>query len=302
MADTDFDSRSSSNIPLIALGALSAILAALTAYFALQNSEAQHLLTQEKNRAESAQPKIDQLTSRIASAESQTASGRELAAAREKEVQALKAELARMRDEKLALESGKQESDMARMELMEKLKQHISTPDIRIDPITNDVKVTVADRIFFASGSAELLPGGQKILDQIASYILPQEQKIVRIYGHTDDVPIHHVLKKVFASNWELSAKRATTAVRYLVQEVRFPANRLYAIGCGDTQPAVPNSSEENRSKNRRIEIVVATRPSDAPATSQPAAQPAPEPTVIVMPAPAPKLSVPTKESDLPSP
>ena len=77
------------------------------------------------------------------------------------------------------------------------------------------------------------------------------------IEGHTDNVPISAKLKGRFKSNWELSTTRATTVVRYLIDQGSVDRQHLSAVGYADTQPHASNDTEEGRSANRRIEIVL---------------------------------------------
>ena len=103
----------------------------------------------------------------------------------------------------------------------------------------------------FSSGSAVLSLEAVQILDSIADYIL-QSTRPVDVIGHTDNVPIATAL---FPSNWELSAARAGSAVRYLTEKGVDP-DRLRAIGRANTRPLEPNTSEAKRSLNRRVEFI----------------------------------------------
>jgi len=75
------------------------------------------------------------------------------------------------------------------------------------------------------------------------------------VEGHTDDLPIH---TQRFPSNWELSAARAASVVRFFIQQ-GIPKERLQAVGLADTQPRAPNTSPEDRAKNRRVVIQLLT-------------------------------------------
>jgi chemotaxis protein MotB len=79
------------------------------------------------------------------------------------------------------------------------------------------------------------------------------DDKIVRVVGHTDNVPI---ATAQFPSNWELSAARATTVVRFL-QSTGVPPERLSAAGRGEFSPVASNDDADGRRKNRRIEITL---------------------------------------------
>jgi chemotaxis protein MotB len=79
------------------------------------------------------------------------------------------------------------------------------------------------------------------------------------VVGHTDNVPIAKAWREVFPSNWELSAARATTVVRFL-QEAGIEPERLIATGRAQYAPVAPNDDPEGRQKNRRIEITLIDR------------------------------------------
>ena len=76
----------------------------------------------------------------------------------------------------------------------------------------------------------------------------------LRVEGHTDDVPIQ---TGRYASNWELSTARATTVVTYLLQDAGLAPERLSAAGYGEFHPRAPNTSPENRARNRRVDVVI---------------------------------------------
>jgi chemotaxis protein MotB len=112
--------------------------------------------------------------------------------------------------------------------------------------------------VLFASGSADISLDGQRQLGQLARTLLgiakdiPAEVNwILRVDGHTDAVPISTAQ---FKSNWELSAARAISVVRYLSQQ-GIPAERLAAAGFGEYQPLDPGRDDDARARNRRIEL-----------------------------------------------
>ncbi len=105
----------------------------------------------------------------------------------------------------------------------------------------------------FDLGSARLSSKTKELLKGIAPFLLEVENPI-RIEGHTDNLPISTV---EFPSNWELSTSRAVNVLRYLVEECSLPQHRLSAAGYGEYRPIAPNDREENRAKNRRVEIII---------------------------------------------
>lgn len=115
--------------------------------------------------------------------------------------------------------------------------------------------VHILESALFRVGSADLEPRAVEILQTVGSNLkdLPNH---VRIEGHTDDRPINTAR---FPSNWELSSARATSVVRFFIDSVGISADRISALGYGEFRPVVPNVSIENRSRNRRVDIVVLT-------------------------------------------
>jgi chemotaxis protein MotB len=114
------------------------------------------------------------------------------------------------------------------------------------------VITVLTDKMLFPSGNADLQSESMPLLDKIAGIVnvLPNQ---VRVEGHTDDRPISTAR---FPSNWELSTTRATTVLRYF-ESHGIASQRLEAAGYADQHPVVPNTSDHNRARNRRVEIVV---------------------------------------------
>ena len=117
--------------------------------------------------------------------------------------------------------------------------------------------INMVDRVLFDSGQAQVKPAGVKVLKQVGDVLNKITDKQIRIEGHTDNVPISSKLQGRFKTNWELSTARATTVVRYLIDQGGVDRQYLSAVGYADTHPLVSNNSEEGRSSNRRIEIVL---------------------------------------------
>jgi chemotaxis protein MotB len=113
--------------------------------------------------------------------------------------------------------------------------------------------ISLGEGSFFDSGSAEIKPEGRDLLDVIASSLMPVGNQI-RIEGHTDNVPISN---PKFPSNWELSSARASNVVRYLISRFAFTPELLSPAGFAEYRPSAPNDTEEGKSRNRRVDIVV---------------------------------------------
>lgn len=117
-----------------------------------------------------------------------------------------------------------------------------------------DARLTlqIQEKILFSSGRAELNGQGNQVLDGLAPMFMAPGQ-MISVEGHTDNIPIN---TGMFPSNWELSASRASRVVRYLVER-GVPTNRLRAVGYGEMRPLADNASEQGRTTNRRVSIVI---------------------------------------------
>ncbi|MFO7595094.1 MAG: flagellar motor protein MotB [Desulfocurvibacter africanus] len=115
----------------------------------------------------------------------------------------------------------------------------------------NGALLRVQAGAMFDPGSAALKPEAVKIIDKAVT-ILKERNFSVVIRGHTDS---HIVHSAQFPSNWELSAARAAASARLVIERGAIDTNRIKAIGYADSRPLVPNSTEENRAFNRRVEF-----------------------------------------------
>ena len=115
------------------------------------------------------------------------------------------------------------------------------------------VFVEMKDAILFEPGSASLKPEGIDVLKQLEGLINDFNNELV-IEGYTDDVPMS---SPRFPTNWELSTARAVSVVRYLTEVENVDPERLSAVGYGEYRPIVPNDSVENRTSNRRVNILI---------------------------------------------
>ncbi len=141
--------------------------------------------------------------------------------------------------------------------LVSQLSQEVKQGHLQIKRYKNMLTVDVADQIFFASGSADIKESGKAVLKKVGKALAPYPDKIIRVVGHTDDVPLTKARQKLFPTNWELSVARATHVVRFLQDQCKIDPERLVAAGRGPYQPVASNTSSEGRQKNRRIEIML---------------------------------------------
>ncbi|HYT15584.1 MAG TPA: OmpA family protein [Burkholderiales bacterium] len=140
--------------------------------------------------------------------------------------------------------------------LVRNLTEEVKKGELQVRQYKDMLTVDVAEQLFFDSGRANLKDTGKAVLKKVGDALKGYEDKVIRVVGHTDNVPISKAAQKVFPSNWELSVARATTVVRYL-QEVGIPPERMVASGRAEYQPVAENDTPEGRKKNRRIEITL---------------------------------------------
>jgi len=117
--------------------------------------------------------------------------------------------------------------------------------------------LTMLGQILFKSGEAHLTPLGLDIMKQVGEVLATLPNKSIQVEGHTDNNPIYGQLQQRYPTNWELSTARATTVLRYLIEQTGMNPQDFSATGYADTRPAVANDSEEGQAQNRRVEIVL---------------------------------------------
>ena len=156
----------------------------------------------------------------------------------------------------VALAQRVQELNRYRSDFFARLREILGNRD--------DIRI-VGDRfvfqseVLFPSGGADLNPAGLGEMTKLAKALvelgkdIPEEiDWVLRVDGHTDDVPLSGTGR--IRDNWELSSARATSVVKHLITE-GVPANRLVAAGFGEFQPLDREDTQEARDKNRRIEL-----------------------------------------------
>ena len=125
-----------------------------------------------------------------------------------------------------------------------------------------DGRIGIRGSVLFALNSDELQPEGREVLGTLAGPLgeyLRARDEILMVSGFTDDRPIHDGNRR-FADNWELSAQRALTVTRSLIDD-GVPATSVFAAAFGSEQPVDSNDSEDGRARNRRVEMAPVPRP-----------------------------------------
>jgi chemotaxis protein MotB len=161
-----------------------------------------------------------------------------------------------LEQEKASLAASNQQTQKQYEELVQGLAQEVKKGELQVKQYKNMLSVDLASRVFFDSGKVTLRKEGKAILKKVGNALKGYENKIIRVVGHTDNVPVAKSLRKTFPSNWDLSVARAANVVRFL-QEVGVPPERMVAAGRAEYDPVAPNKTPGGRQKNRRIEIML---------------------------------------------
>ncbi|HEY4600195.1 MAG TPA: flagellar motor protein MotS [Cerasibacillus sp.] len=160
------------------------------------------------------------------------------------------------KEEKKELEKVKEKQD-ALNALVEDVEGYLDANElhnvITANRTDRGVVLVLQEQVLFETGEAEILDSGKPFLNKVSS-MLKSIPNHVKVEGHSDSRPISTFR---YPSNWELSGARASSVVRYLIEENDFDSSRFSLAGYGDTRPVVPNTSPENWKKNRRVEIVI---------------------------------------------
>lgn len=126
-------------------------------------------------------------------------------------------------------------------------------PGVEVAASTRGLVISLPEAGSFPAGRAELSDAARDVMIDLADQLRPLPN-LIRVEGHTDDVPIHTAQ---FASNWELSTARATTVVEYLIDAGGLDPARMAAAGYAEYRPRLSNDTAESRARNRRVDIVV---------------------------------------------
>lgn len=168
--------------------------------------------------------------------------------------------LAALRDETVFTKSQIDQMKSTYEALAFDLKEQIQKQEVTIKEFQKELSVSFVDRILFDFGKATLTKEGEKILKKVGEVLKKIKEKRIRIIGHTDNIPIRPDYQYKFPTNWELSAARAASVVRYFQEHISLDAKDMEAVGRSFYQPIASNATEEGRALNRRVEIIIAPR------------------------------------------
>ncbi|WP_326542187.1 OmpA family protein [Pseudorhodoferax sp.] len=150
----------------------------------------------------------------------------------------------------------------AQAQKLQTLEQALSGPLAAGRVTLADGRIGISGSVLFAFNSNELQPEGRQLLQSLAGPLasyLQQRSEILMVSGFTDDRQVR-ASSRQFADNWELSAQRALTVTRALIEE-GIPASAVFAAAFGSEQAVASNADADGRARNRRVEMAPTPRP-----------------------------------------
>ncbi len=159
--------------------------------------------------------------------------------------------------------SKRQAEEQRRIALEEALADPLATGRVTL----RDGRIGISGSVLFSLNSDQLQPEGRDLLQTLVGPLrvyLGERDELLMVSGFTDDLPIQKGNNR-FADNWELSAQRALTVTRALIEE-GMPPSMVFAAAFGAQQPVVPNADDDGRSQNRRVEMAPVPRSANHPA------------------------------------
>lgn len=152
--------------------------------------------------------------------------------------------------------------DDSQQTLQKSLQEQIEAGDLEVGSSTQSVKYVLSNKLLFQPSGVGLSTEGKALLTKLADVLFKESYPYIRVVGHTDDRPLKSSAR--FTDNWELSTARAAAVVRFFHETLGIAPERLSAVGCGQFNPVADNDTDEGRSMNRRIEIILEAGSSSA--------------------------------------
>jgi len=143
--------------------------------------------------------------------------------------------------------------DMSRQALSSNNLEKFATVDLIPD---KTMRIILTGDLLFSTGQADLSDRARKSLRKLAA-VIKNSPYMINVIGHTDNQPMH---SSRFASNWELSVVRASSVARFLIEEMGMDPAQFIVSGYGSNRPRRPNTNVDNRTSNRRVEIIISKR------------------------------------------
>jgi len=140
--------------------------------------------------------------------------------------------------------------------LMTDLSDDIAQGKVEVRLEQRGLVISLGQASFFRSGGAEVDPAAFPTIDRLAARI-GRMDNLIRLEGHTDNVPIQNSRHSRFKSNWELSAARSIAMLELLADRNGIARNRISIAGFADTEPLTTNQDAAGRAHNRRVDVIV---------------------------------------------
>ena len=152
-----------------------------------------------------------------------------------------------------ARQQNQMQANQAAKKIAQQLEEQIIDGAIELESLGQQIMIRVREKGAFPSGSAFLQPKFKPIIRKIAELLndVPGE---ITISGHTDNQQIN---SELYRSNWDLSSQRAVAVAHEMIRVPNFEESRILVVGKADSDPLVPNTSQTNRRRNRRVEIAI---------------------------------------------
>lgn len=137
--------------------------------------------------------------------------------------------------------------------IREQLQEQVEDGALELEQLGQQILIRIKEQGSFPAGSAFLQPQFRPIVREVAEVLvnIPGE---ITIAGHTDN---QWEPSEMYSSQWDLSSRRAVAVAEEMRQVDGFSEDRMLVMGYADSRPLVPNNSEENRQRNRRVEIAI---------------------------------------------
>lgn len=166
-----------------------------------------------------------------------------------------------VQDQQDALEGSQARIDFENfLKLRQNIEEYVTIHDLEVsldvDLDYYRVIIRFNENVLFESGKADLLPEALPVLDHVITLLSKNQEliSVIRIEGHTDNVPINTT---EFEDNWDLSSKRSTTSIRYILDSGEIDRTKINVSAYGEERPVDSNETPQGREKNRRVDFVV---------------------------------------------
>jgi len=242
-------------IAVIAMGVIASGCVSNGTFKKMEAGKNEEIATLQQNKA-ALEDQKKTLEQQKAALEQDNATLKQQVTSLEQKNTAMQEQVGALEQEKASLVAASQQRQQQYDALVQGLSQEVEKGQLQVKQYKNMLAVDLAEQIFFDSGKATLKKEGKEVLKKVGAALKGYENKIIRVVGHTDNVPVAKSLQATFPTNWDLSVARAANVVRYL-QEVGVPPERMVASGRAEYDPVAPNDTPEGRQKNRRIEIML---------------------------------------------